>query len=559
MRSPDEPAGGIAVAAVVGTVAVVTPILTSIYLARLEGVIALKAQVRQSADEILRHTEESAQQNWTAYYMLKDDHLRPCSPAEIDLMRSIDMASPYVQAVGRIEADTLLCTSLGTTDPIPLGPAKIKTENGVDARTEIRLPIAGNHPLNILSKDGLAVLYDPMLFLDIPDEGRDISLTVFTPSGPHRNSVTLTDAAVQPEWQKSIPKGAESTFVDSGYIVSATRSRVADVEVVAAVPMSDATRYERQFAHILVPVGLLCGITLVWATLYVVRKRLSLASILRAGVRRREFYVEYEPIVELATQRWVGAEALVRWRRGNRTVRPDLFIPIAEATGLITGITQCVFEIVARDLPMMIAADPKFSVAINLSMTDLGNEETVALIQWALDKSRAQPFNITVEATERGFLKGDAWRSVVAAIRERGVVVAIDDFGTGYSSLALLQDLPLDRLKIDKSFVDTVGTDGVTSQVVHHIVELAQSLKLGLVAEGVGTEEQVQFLRERGVQYAQGWFFGKPMPVTKLCDILSARSGKHEEVAEEDIPLRGALANPHGDQPTLASERAAQS
>lgn len=522
---------GIAIAAVVGAITLVAPIWISIQLAWREGITAEEARVRQTAIDILHHTDEGAQQDWAAFSRLRDDHLRPCSPAEIDLMRSIGMASTYIRAVGRIEGDTLICSSLGTTVPIKVGPAKLKTENGVDTRPGIRLPIASDHPLNILSVDGVFVLYDPMLFLDTPVEGKDVSLAVFVPSRPRRDSSIFIDEAVRPEWLKSIPKGSESTYVDSGYIVSAVRSRIADVEVVSAAPMGYAAHWERHFALTLVPIGLACSVVLVWTTVQVSRKTLSLASILRAGVRRREFFVEYQPVVELAAGRWVGAEALVRWRRGNHIVRPDLFIPIAEETGLITAITECVFEIVARDLPLMIAADPEFSVAINLSMADLGNEKTVGLIQRTLDQSRAKPGNMKVEATERGFLQGDAARGVVAAIRERGVAVAIDDFGTGYSSLLRLQDLPLDVLKIDKSFVDTVGTDGVTSQVVLHIIEMAQSLSLDLVAEGVETEEQLRFLKERGVQYGQGWLFGKPMPVTTLCDTLSARSAKYDGVA----------------------------
>jgi sensor c-di-GMP phosphodiesterase-like protein len=294
--------------------------------------------------------------------------------------------------------------------------------------------------------------------------------------------------------------------------------------------MSYAARRERQIALILVPFGLVCGALLAWANVYVSRKRLSLAGILRAGVRRREFYVEYQPVVELATGRWVGAEALVRWRRGKRIMRPDMFIPIAEETGLITGITECVFEVVSRDLPQILAVDSEFSVAINLSAADLGSEKTLRLVNRTLKESGAKPDNLEVEATERGFLQGAEARAVITAIRERGVAVAIDDFGTGYSSLSRLQELPLDVLKIDKSFVDAVGTDGVTSQVVLHIIEMAQSLKLDLVAEGVETEDQAAFLRENGVTYAQGWLFGKPMAVTSLCTALAARAARIDEV-----------------------------
>ena len=520
----DRP-GGIAIAVAVGTAAVVAPIWISVQMVWRESLAAEGTRVRQTASDLILHTSESAQQNWAVYYKLRDDHLPPCSPAEIDLMRAIDMASTYVQAVGRIEGNALICTSLGTTEPIPVGPPVLRTEYGVDSRPGMRLPMAGNHPLNILSKDGIAVVYDPLLLVDTPVEGKDISLAVMVPHGVP-DWLTSIGAALRPEWLKPLPKGGESTFVDSGYIVCAMRSRVADVEVVVAAPLSYAARRERQFALILVPVGLASGALVAWVNVYLWRKRLSLAAILRGAVRRREFYVEYQPIVELATRRWVGAEALVRWRRGKRDVRPDMFIPIAEETGVITGITECVLEAVARDLPSMLAADPEFSVAINLSAADLSRAQLPALLKRTLDQTGAKPANLEVEATERGLLQGDDERSAVAAIREMGVAVAIDDFGTGYSSLSRLQQLPLDVLKIDKLFVDSVGTDGVTSQVILHIVEMAQSLKLDMVAEGVETEEQAQFLLERGVQYAQGWLFGKPLPAAMLSQQIGAEAEK---------------------------------
>jgi sensor c-di-GMP phosphodiesterase-like protein len=139
-------------------------------------------------------------------------------------------------------------------------------------------------------------------------------------------------------------------------------------------------------------------------------------------------------------------------------------------------------------------------------------------------RSGALPHNVVLEATEHGFVSGPECRQLISTLRKRGFRIAIDDFGTGYSSLSCLQQLDLDLLKVDKAFVETIGTDGATSEVVLHIIEIARSLQLQLVAEGVDTEAQARFLLDRGVQYGPGWLFGRPMSAEALCELLAEQS-----------------------------------
>lgn len=247
------------------------------------------------------------------------------------------------------------------------------------------------------------------------------------------------------------------------------------------------------------------------------RRRLSLAGELAAAVRRREFVVHYQPIIDLRSGRCVGAEALIRWiRPGGKTLRPDLFISIAEENGLMTRITEEVFRLVIRDMEDLLAEDRGMHIAVNLSAGDLKDGKVLRVLQEMLEGTAIDARQIWLEATERGFMDVDKARCIIEQAREQGHAVAIDDFGTGYSSLSYLQRLPLDTLKIDKSFVDTIGTDSATHKVTDHIIDMAKSLNLLTVAEGIERQEQADHLKNRNVDFGQGWLFGKPMPAPEF-------------------------------------------
>lgn len=521
---------GLAIASMVGVAAIAAPIMLSIRIAWNQSLSTEKSRTLSYAQDVLRRVDETAIQFEQAVDKLNNDHLSPCSPGELEIMHQIDLESSYIQAVGRVSGDTLVCTSLGTKAAIPIGPPELVTNRGVTERNNIQLVIAPSYNLSVMSRDGVAIVIDPSLAVDTPTEGPDIPIAIFVPSSPNRNLIARR-GNILPRWLKIIPKGSQTTFIDGGYVVTEIRSPIHDYAVVAAVPEVYALRRAQQFALEFVPIGLLCGAGLAWAVLYISRIQLSMKSLIRNGARRGEFFTLYQPVVELESRRWVGAEALVRWKRNGTVVTPDLFIPNAEKCGIISVITAEVAKIVAKDLPKLIQLDSLFKVAINLSTEDATSEGTIFVLQQLLQDSGAHSFNLEVEVTERGFMEGEGVRKLLARIQKMGVSVSIDDFGTGYSSLSCLQTLSLDSLKIDKSFVDTINTDGVTSQVVLHIIDMAHALNLKIVAEGVETEAQAEFLRRRGVHYAQGWLFGRPMAIETFCERLVEQQALPESTA----------------------------
>jgi sensor c-di-GMP phosphodiesterase-like protein len=501
-------------------VAFLVPVLVSVYLAWCESYATEKAFSLNNAQEILRRIEETSRQFKAAEQRMAQAELPPCSPQDIKLMRQVDLGSSYMKAVGRVTHDTLFCTSQGITSPISLGKPDLVTSEGVSEYFNKNLAGPPSHPLNVVAVGGFAMIVDPVLAFDISTEGQDVELAVFVPSAPKHDLVAAQGQNFLSDWFEPIDQGSQSTILSSGYMVTRIRAAQSDLAVVVATPQGYIFRRIGHFALFFIPVGILCGAIFSLLFSLVARRHSSFPTMLRRALKDDSLYVLYQPVVELATRRIVGAEALVRWKSNFADMRPDYFIPQAEEYGMIQLITAQVLAMVASDLPQFLKIDPKFCVAVNVSAADLCDNRTIDAMEQFLRVSGGRPENVEIEATERAFLQGPETSELIDALRAKGFSVAIDDFGTGYSSLSCLQTLSLDTLKIDRAFVETINTDGVTSQVVLHIIEMAHSLHLEMVAEGVETEPQAQYLQKRGVRYAQGWHFGRPMGVTPLCEQL---------------------------------------
>ena len=506
--------------ALICVVAVAAPILVSLRIAWNEGFADERREGTGYATEIVRRAEETGNQFGSAIHQLNTDHLSPCSPAELNLMRQIDLGSTYIQMVGRISGDELKCTSLGTSAPIAVGRPTLMTSHGVAEYTNFKFSEHQAHRLTLIARDGVAVAIDPRLEIDVPTEGDSVFLAMLVPSTAQHERLIESTASFQPEWFRPIPAGTSRTFIRDGQVISEVQSKYLDIAAVSAVPEAFAYRRMIHFAKTLVPIGLFCGFCLGMAAMYVARTQSSIPALLRAAAKRNDFFVQYQPVIELATNRCVGAEALVRWSREDTVISPGSFIPLAEESGLGPLITKSVLRQVARDLPRFLEIHPNFHIAINLTASDLRSEATIAALNKLVSDSGARADNIVVEATEHSFLQDPRTRAVISGIRRVGFHIAIDDFGTGYSSLSCIQKLDLDTLKIDKTFVESIGTDSATREVVTLIIEMAHSLGLDIVAEGVETEAQCSFLRERGVQFAQGWLFGRPVDIGELCHQL---------------------------------------
>jgi diguanylate cyclase (GGDEF)-like protein len=252
--------------------------------------------------------------------------------------------------------------------------------------------------------------------------------------------------------------------------------------------------------------------------------RLTILNDLHHALERDEFWLAYQPRVDLASGRITGLEALIRWQHPEEgLVMPGKFIQLAEETGLIVGITEWVINTACRQIREWQAAGlPPAPVAVNLPSLLFKRQMAVPMIVAALEQSGVEPRYLEVELTEGTILGGN--ETTVAQLNELkslGIIIAIDDFGTGYSSLSYLQRLPIDILKIDKSFIWNISSSDDDLAIVTAIIAMAKSLGLSVVAEGVEKDDQLAFLRTQGCQEIQGYLVSRPVPSNQIDALLA--------------------------------------
>jgi diguanylate cyclase (GGDEF)-like protein len=254
-------------------------------------------------------------------------------------------------------------------------------------------------------------------------------------------------------------------------------------------------------------------------------ENLALASDLRGAVARDELFLVYQPIIELATRRTVGFEALVRWLHPERgLVAPLTFVPIAEHGGLMPEIGQWILGQACRDANRWraLTANPPY-VSVNLSVRQLQDPEFLTRFQTAVGRAGLPLGQLVVEVTETALAtEHETIREPLDELRRRGVRVYIDDFGTGYSSLGYLRDLPLDGVKLDRAFARDLTTSSEAWTLAQAIVALLDDLKLEVTAEGIESAAQLAQLRSIGCVYAQGYYFARPEAADSLAELMAA-------------------------------------
>lgn len=484
-----------------------------------ESVSAEEARVAELAKQLGQRAEQMIVESRALLDRFNKSDMPRCSDEHISAMHQAAIGRPHIRAIGYWRAAERLC-GVGYIQAVDLRPSRADRiyDSGVIAWWPSSQTETAGVQLFLMRYGDHDVAIDPRMLLQaVEDPGRQAGLWV-----ENLPMASTGDPSKIPE-PESLDIGLTLDSANNRVLSRFSLGTIFPMDIVAVETIDRFWERYLPWLSIALAIGLVLAAIWVNLVLRFSRRRMSLSSELRHAINRGHVTAYYQPILELSTGRCIGAEALARWiRPDGEMIRPDVFIPLAEQDGLVPEITMAVLAATVRDLGDILRQHPLLRININLAPEDLSDETFKQRLRDHLVNAAVAPQCIKLEITERAMVDSDRSRQQVRELRDRGHQIAVDDFGTGYSSLAYLQSFELDTLKIDKCFVDAVGTEAVTHNVVGHVIEMAGSLELDTVAEGIETPDQADWLVAQGVAYGQGFLYSKPIPAEPFRAYLQA-------------------------------------
>lgn len=486
-----------------------------------QSVSAEETRLQKLAERIGQRAENAIIDARALLVELNDAALEPCSPKHLELMQDIAIARTYVRGIGYWRAAERQCGT-GLAEHFTPPKASRIYDSGMIAWWPGEETEVGGVQLFLMRFGRHDVVIDPRLLLNSDLlENHEVGLWV--------EGLLMTTS----------PKGVvlpEPETLEQGLTVdSKTQRTMARFSLGTIFPIDVvAVQHIQEFWSVYLPTILTfgaIGIGIIWLWIVILlkfsRSKLGLLAELKAAIADRKIEAYYQPVVDLSTGQCVGAESLARWTTedGSR-VGPDVFIPLAEDNRLISDLTISMLHSILTDMGDLLRRNPQLSINLNLSAQDLESDRLMIELDSAIKQAKLKPACIKLEITERALVDTDEARKRISTLRSRGHTIAIDDFGTGYSSLSYLESFELDVLKIDKAFVDAIDTHAVTSNVIVHVIEVAKSLELDIIAEGIEESHQASWLVKQGVRLGQGYFYAKPMASREFKAFVRKNNGK---------------------------------
>ncbi len=519
----------------VGLVLVCLPVVGARVLISGHAQEQAREDVEQVAAQFVARADEAIESSSSLLTQLALRGIATCAPEHLDqLVRSVYNNVWLKEIIVRGPDGKPLCNQLGDSTPIKALSPEYPT-----ARPDIRLQVvelraSGRRGIMLLSAarplGGLAAV--------VPSEAITAGLLPTQLADTASGTVTFTDGTVVGRFSHA------GRVDDEGHLGATVVGKATSVRYPIAISIgAPLGAYKAQQSSMLTYSTIGGGLisTLIFALLvYVLRGPPVEIARLNDALARDEFVPYYQPIIDIGTSRLAGCEVLMRWRKPDGTiVAPDQFIRLAETSRLAWPMTLALMHRVRDDLDEAFGARPQLKISINLFNAHFSTLRTVQDVESIFGRSRISPRQLVFELTERQPL-GDVRRArvVIRRLQALGARVALDDAGTGHSGLAYLHQLGVDVVKIDKLFVDTIDNGGATP-IVDSLIKLGHDLKMEVVAEGVESFAQLDYLREHGADSAQGYLFSPPLPAKAFIDLVGAmephrdasRSGRGEVIA----------------------------
>jgi sensor c-di-GMP phosphodiesterase-like protein len=442
-----------------------------------------------------------------------------CDQRSLDIMRKSASASLPIKEIGILdESGVTLCTNFGdggepraVSREMPLADSRfeialIRFRDRSDRALRLRLDRKNGKPLGALIP--AEFLVPDTLDSDFQD-GRSLRLVL--DNAEIVAARPIGDEGMSIDHSRTLGVHLKSERFPIAVVVERTRATLAD-------EYRDLTSVGR------IGSALVTILAFAFAALYFRRNRNDPLIQFREAIENGEIIPFFQPTIDIRTGRLVGAEVLARWRRPDGTmVSPANFIPLAERSGLIYPMTHALMKQACVEVGALHASRPHINIAFNLYAGHFANDAIINDLKMIFGKSQIGLSQIVLEVTEREPLPDlDLARDIIGRLQKLGIRVAIDDVGTGHGGLSYLMKLGVDTIKIDKLFIDAISTERYSQTIIETLLELARTMNMEVIAEGVESFDQVEYLRRKGVHQAQGYVFAPPLPSRSYIALVDA-------------------------------------
>ncbi len=450
---------------------------------------------------------------------LADKGVDSCSQANLALLQqSVFIVTPLKDIAVLTPDGEVLCSHLGA----PIGRQEVISSEPLPSSADFMLEAVRVAPTGtrFVRLRRIAEGGKPSLAALIPSD-------LFVPTSSSQGGVfnalarlTSPGGAVLAE-----TAGVADHFEKPDVFIGTSQSSVNGITSTVAAPRTkDGSAYRDLSKISLFVPGAIAFLLMAFAALIPKRQPVNPVSELESAIKAGEFVPYYQPIVDIRSGKLLGAEVLVRWRKPDGSlVMPGSFIPLAESSGLIIELTLDLMRRVCEEAGATIGRRPGFKISFNFTAKLFASRTIVRDVRRIFANSPVDFSQVVIEITEREPIDDlTETRQVIAALQGLGARVAIDDVGTGHSGLSYMLKLGVDIIKIDKMFVDAIGTDRKSTTIVETLVDLAHNMRMDIVAEGVENFEQVAHLRELGIRAAQGYVFAPPLPGSAFLTLVDS-------------------------------------